>query len=48
MNIYFSKSVDGGSTWSTPKVINKVFGENNDCFHPTITVNPDGVVVVAW
>jgi Secretion system C-terminal sorting domain/BNR/Asp-box repeat len=48
MNIYFSKSIDGGKNWGDPKMVNKVFGEKNDCFHPAIAVNPDGVIVLSW
>ena len=51
-NILFSKSIDGGDTWSTPLRINKVAG---DCLDDdetvegaTPAVGPNGEIYVAW
>lgn len=49
LDIYFSRSNDNGETWSTPFVINDdVKGKVNDQYYPSITVNPKGVICVAW
>lgn len=49
LDIYFSRSTDHGATWSAPMVVNKdmrdVFSHQH---YPSISVNPDGVVVVSW
>ena len=45
-DIYISKSTDGGSVWTTPKIVN---GEaKGQQYYPTLTVNEDGVVIVGW
>jgi len=49
LDLLFTKSVDGGDTWSTPLRINDDPVSNGaDQFHPWTTVNPDGVVSVAF
>ncbi len=45
--IYFSKSTDNGATWSTPIVINDD-NANVDNYYSSITVAPNGNVVVSW
>nr|MBC8175374.1 right-handed parallel beta-helix repeat-containing protein [Candidatus Neomarinimicrobiota bacterium] len=46
-DIYFSKSTDGGSTWSTPV---KVHNDNtsNDQWFPWISVNSHGVINIVF
>ena len=50
--ILFSKSVDGGDTWSTPKRINKVGGDcidsDNTVEGAVPAVGPNGEIYVAW
>lgn len=46
-NIYFSRSTDGGSTWSTPTVINDDTGIN-DQFQPWIDVKSNGYIDIVW
>jgi len=49
MDIYLSYSDDDGSSWTTPKIVNsdppRDYGFHH---HPTIYVNCDGVVALAW
>ncbi|MFN3781126.1 MAG: hypothetical protein ACK4SO_02995, partial [Candidatus Kapaibacteriota bacterium] len=37
-NIYFSRSTDGGQSWTTPKIVHSV--EDNDQFWPWIALDP--------
>ncbi len=37
-NVYFSRSSDGGETWSIPKIVHS--DENNDQFWPWIAIDP--------
>ncbi|GAB1431085.1 hypothetical protein MASR2M18_19190 [Ignavibacteria bacterium] len=37
-NIYFSRSADGGNTWTTPKIIHET--QKNDQFWPWIALDP--------
>ncbi|MBW2992301.1 glycoside hydrolase, partial [Candidatus Woesearchaeota archaeon] len=46
-DIYFIKSTNGGSTWSTPKKINDD-ATQNDQILPWIDVKPDGTIDIAW
>lgn len=48
MKVYFSRSTDGGTSWSSAKQISAVSAFNSDAFYPTATVNPDGVVIVGY
>ena len=49
MNVYFSRSTDGGESWDEPLRLNNIIeNKNNDCFNPAISINPEGKVVVAW
>jgi hypothetical protein len=48
-DIAFSRSTDGGVTWSTPIRINDdAQGNGIDQFQPTIAVRPDGLIGVTW
>jgi hypothetical protein len=46
-DVFFTRSSDGGETWSDPILLNEDATEN-DQFLPTISVNPNGVVDVSW
>lgn len=48
-DIYFTRSTDGGSTWSEKVRINDD-SLNNGCdqFHPWLTVAPDGSIIVVF
>ncbi|MDJ0273115.1 MAG: exo-alpha-sialidase [Aigarchaeota archaeon] len=46
-DIYFSKSVDGGATWSKPKRINDDLTQRNQ-FFPTMAVSPNGTIHIMW
>ena len=46
-NIYFTRSTDGGMTWSLPLKINDD-GTSTDQMHPAIAVKPDGTIDLAW
>lgn len=47
MHIYFSRSTDGGATWSAPVRLDA--GNPNDAWEPTVAVDQlDGTVKVAW
>ena len=48
-DIYFSKSTDGGSTWSAARILNdNATNLKSDQYYPSITVGPTGRVVVMW
>jgi len=48
-DIYFTKSIDGGDTWSVPVIVNdddkKV---HSNQFYSSLSVNEDGVIAVSW
>jgi Neuraminidase (sialidase) len=44
-DIFFTRSLDGGDTWSTP--IN-LSANPGDSVRPTIALSPEGVIYVAW
>ena len=47
-NIYLRRSTDAGATWGTSTQVNGD-STNNDQFHPSIAVTPDGSrVLVSW
>lgn len=47
-NIYFSRSTDGGNTWSTPRIIHSNPGRT-DQFNPWMDVDPtDGTIHVVY
>lgn len=47
IDVYFSKSEDGGATWSEPKIVNDDGGPNAQ-YYSTIDVNENGVIVMTW
>jgi uncharacterized repeat protein (TIGR01451 family) len=48
-DIYFTRSTNGGSTWSLPVRLNDdPAGNGMDQFQPQISVAPDGRVAVMW
>jgi len=51
MDVKFTQSTDGGSTWTTPVVVNDNFdlaGAATDQFQPSVAAGPDGAVAVAF
>jgi hypothetical protein len=46
-DVFLTRSTDGGETWSDPVQLDHD-DTQNDQFLPTISVNPNGVVDVAW
>ncbi len=49
LDIYFSRSVDNGATWSTPVVVNSdPRGQVRHQFYSSISVSPGGAVAVTW
>lgn len=48
LDIYFSRSTDGGRTWAEPYVINNDSLGSIHQHHPSLTINPEGVVVSTW
>ena len=53
MDIYFTRSTDGGATWATPIVVNddrsgEIGRGDADQFHPSIAVNNEGIISVSW
>ncbi len=48
LDIYLSKSEDGGDSWTTPIVVNDDSDDEIQQFYSSITVNQDGVVFVSW
>lgn len=48
-NVFLSRSTDNGETWQPPVEISKEPIDGPiDQFYPSITVNPNGIVIVAW
>ena len=48
MDIYLTKSTDGGNSWSVPQVVNDDSNPNDHQFYSSIAVNEDGLVFVSW
>jgi hypothetical protein len=49
LDLYMTVSADSGKTWSPRRRLNDdLIGNHIDQFHPWISVNPDGVVSVAF
>ncbi|HEU4717927.1 MAG TPA: T9SS type A sorting domain-containing protein, partial [Bacteroidia bacterium] len=48
LDIYFSRSTDGGATWSSPVIINNDTATAADNFYSAITMNGNGVVLLSW
>jgi hypothetical protein len=46
-DIFFTRSTDGGATWSTPLQLNDD-ATTNDQWFPWIAVQPDGTIGVMW
>lgn len=48
-DLYFTKSTDGGSTWTTPSIINGDVGNDQaDCFFPWLEVDQTGRIGVVF
>jgi hypothetical protein len=47
-DIYFSKSVNGGDDWSDPHIMVNTDAENENQEKPTIDVDSEGNIYVAW
>jgi hypothetical protein len=50
-DVKFTQSIDGGSTWSTPVVVNDnadAAGTPTDQFQPSVAAGPNGAVAVAF
>ncbi len=48
LDIYFSRSTDGGRTWATPSVLNDDGLKNSHQFYPSIAINEKGKIVISW
>lgn len=48
LDIYFSKSEDGGRNWKTPIVLNDNPEPISHQFYPSIDVNSEGTLVISW
>jgi hypothetical protein len=46
-DVFFSRSVNGGTTWSPPIRVNDD-ATTNDQFFPDVAVNKDGVLEIIW
>ena len=48
-DVYFSRSTDGGSTWSAARVLNdNTTNMTSDQYYPSITVSSTGRVIISW
>jgi hypothetical protein len=49
MDVKFTQSTDGGTTWSAPVVVNDAANSSTtDQFQPSVAAGPDGAVAVAF
>ncbi len=49
LDIYFSRSSDGGNTWSSATIVNSDPPDRGTHqFYPSISVSPAGVIAVTW
>jgi len=49
LDIYFSRSVDGGNTWSSPMIVNNDLpGLGIHQYYSSVTVNKSGRVCLSW
>ncbi len=48
LDIYYSRSTDGGQNWSDVQILNDDGLPESHQFYPSITVNEKGIVVVTW
>lgn len=46
LNVYFSRSIDGGRTWTIPKVLNSEL--EGDQFYPTLAAHINGTLAFSW
>lgn len=47
-DIYFSKSVDGGETWSIPQIVNQDLDININNFMSYPSLSPNGTLFLSW
>jgi hypothetical protein len=47
-DIFFSKSTDGGATWTPARILNNDKIANVDQFFPSLAVNDQGTLVITW
>ncbi|MEP7220577.1 MAG: hypothetical protein ABI876_16750, partial [Bacteroidota bacterium] len=49
LDIYFSRSTDGGTSWSTPIIANDdPRGVERNQYYSSISVSPNGIVALTW
>lgn len=48
LDIYFSRSKDGGNTWESAYVLNDDQLPDSHQFYPSIAVSPKGTLVITW
>jgi hypothetical protein len=49
LDIYLSKSTDGGQTWSDPKIVNDDEKSVQTCqYYSNVSVNPNGTLILSW
>ncbi|HHH49784.1 MAG TPA: T9SS type A sorting domain-containing protein, partial [Saprospiraceae bacterium] len=48
LDIYFTKSTDGGDSWTTPIILNDDNEPTSHQFYPSLHVNEQGVLIVSW
>lgn len=48
LDIYLSKSEDGGNSWTIPTIVNDDSDDEVQQFYSSIAVNKEGVVFVSW
>ncbi|HWB63692.1 MAG TPA: T9SS type A sorting domain-containing protein [Chitinophagales bacterium] len=48
-DVYFSKSIDGGATWSAAQILNdNTTNLTSDQYYPSLTVSPQGRLIIMW
>lgn len=47
-HVYFSASMNGGTSWTPARRIDDLNVNNTHQFHPSISVSPRGAVIVTW
>lgn len=49
VDVYISRSLDNGKSWSTPMIVNQNFGNQGSAqHHPSIYINSSGSVLMGW
>jgi hypothetical protein len=48
LDVFYSRSTDGGNTWSAAIHVNDDTASAADNFYPAITVNSDGILFISW